>query len=145
MTDMQRAAVLLSLIERLRREGSWCGETHVQKSTYLLQELLGVPLKFDFILYKHGPFSFDLNDEITSLQADLLLGLKSRPPYGPSIILGEGSKAVLDRYPKTRALYEPQIQFVADRLAPKNVAELERLTRPRLRPTRCKQEGSGRA
>jgi hypothetical protein len=127
MSDMQRAVVLLSLIEQLRQRGSWCGETHIQKSTYFLQELLGVPLAFDFILYKHGPFSFDLNDEITALQADFLLALKSRPPYGPSMIPGEGSEALLGRYPKTRNQYRRQVEFVADRVGRKNVAELERL------------------
>ena len=37
---MQRDAVLLSLMNEMRAKGSWCGETHVQKSAYFLQELL---------------------------------------------------------------------------------------------------------
>ena len=69
MERLQRAAVLLSLIEQLKDRGSWCGDTHIQKTTYFLQELLKVPLGFEFILYKHGPYSFDLEDEITALRA----------------------------------------------------------------------------
>jgi uncharacterized protein YwgA len=60
MDRLRRAAILTRLIEQLRNGGSWCGETHVQKATFFLQELLNVPLSLDFILYKHGPFSFDL-------------------------------------------------------------------------------------
>ncbi len=32
MKRLQRDAVILSLIENLRAKGSWCGETHIQKS-----------------------------------------------------------------------------------------------------------------
>jgi len=70
MDRLRRAALLTQLIERLRRRGSWCGETHVQKATLFLQDLTRIPMGFDFILYKHGPFSFDLRDELTSLRAD---------------------------------------------------------------------------
>ena len=60
MDRLRRAALLTRLIQRLRDRGSWCGETHLQKASLLLQDLTGVPLGFDYILYKHGPFSFDL-------------------------------------------------------------------------------------
>src|ERR1017187_9799640 len=102
MTEEQKDVVLLSFIDRLREKGSWCGETHVQKGTYFLQELLHVPLGFDFTFYKHGPYSFDFNDKITSLRADLLLAVKARDPYGPTILLGENSENFLNRFPKTR-------------------------------------------
>ena len=62
MKKSQRDAVLLSLVGEMINKGSWCGETHIQKAAYFLQVLLEVPLEFDFILYKHGPFSFDLSD-----------------------------------------------------------------------------------
>lgn len=128
MTRMQRAAVLLSLLQELQARGSWCGETHIQKTTYFLKELLRVPLEFEFILYKHGPYSFDLNDEITALRADKLLDVHARrAPYAPSILPSEGSKSFLERYPKTRKRYSGELRFVAEYLATKNVAELERL------------------
>lgn len=60
MERLNRAAVLLNLVETLRSKGSWASETHFQKAAYFLQELLRVPLEFEFILYKHGPFSFGL-------------------------------------------------------------------------------------
>jgi hypothetical protein len=88
---------------------------------------MGVPLGFRFVLYKHGPFAFDLQDEITALRADNLLGVQSRPPYGPSIVAGENSAAVVERFPRTQGRYLRQIEFVAERLGKMKVAELEKV------------------
>lgn len=51
MKRLQRDAVILSLIENLRSKGSWCGETHIQKATYFIQELLRVPLEFGSVTF----------------------------------------------------------------------------------------------
>lgn len=128
MNRMQRGAVLLLLIEKLKEHGSWCGETHIQKASYFLQEMAGVPLEFEFILYKHGPFSFDLSDEITAMRADNLLRLYPQPYfYGPSILGGEGSKTLKDRFPRTLKDYSRKVDFVVSALGNKKVDELERL------------------
>jgi uncharacterized protein YwgA len=128
MKRLQRDAVILSLIENLRSKGSWCGETHIQKATYFIQELSGVPLDFEFVLYKHGPYSFDLSDEITAMQADSVLKLQLQPyPYGPSFIHSVNSKLIKELFPKTLKIYNPMVKFIADKLGGKGVAELERL------------------
>jgi uncharacterized protein YwgA len=127
MNRMQRYVVMLMLLKELKAKGSWCGETHLQKSVFFLQDLLEVPLGFAFILYKHGPYSFDLSDEVTALRADLLVTVKPNPPYGPSLLPSPESEALILRYGQTRQKYEDQIAFVAERLASKNVAELEKL------------------
>jgi len=80
----ERQALLTELVDEMRKADSWAGETHQQKCIYVLQEMLGVPLGFDYVLYKHGPFSFDLRDELTEMRADLLLQLEPRTSYGPS-------------------------------------------------------------
>ncbi|MGE5604314.1 MAG: hypothetical protein ACM3YE_01325 [Bacteroidota bacterium] len=128
MERLQRAAVLLALVEKLRNRGDWCGETHIQKTTYFLQELMNVPLGFDFILYKHGPFSFDLSDEITAMRADNLFKLQPQPyPYGPSILPGLGSETLKENFQKTISQYDGQLNYVAEKFGGKTVAELERL------------------
>ena len=85
MDRLRNAALLTRLIEGLCSKGDWCGETHVQKTAFFVQELMGVPLGFRFILYKHGPFSFGLRDELTALRADGLLELEPRT-YGAQLI-----------------------------------------------------------
>ncbi|MGI6492663.1 MAG: hypothetical protein ACOX0T_09700 [Pelotomaculum sp.] len=128
MEDARRQAVVLSLIEKLHHYGNWCGETHIQKSLYFLQEMLGIPTGFDFILYKHGPFSFDLRDELGVMRANMLIELHSKPyPYGPSHLPGDAAERLKELYPKTAKIYERQIDFIAEKLASLRVAELERL------------------
>ena len=128
MRRLQRAAVLFQLVKKLDAEGSWCGETHIQKATYFLQHLLKVPLEFRYMLYKHGPFSFELTDEIAAMRADNFLRYVPRPaPYGPSIAPAEGSAFLEKRLPKTCARYGDQVDFVARTFDRKGVAELERI------------------
>ena len=108
--------------------GSWCGETHIQKGTFFLQNLLGVETEFEFVLYRHGPFSFDLRDDLSSMRADDLLELVTkREGYGPAYVPTRFSEVFLERFPKTTTRYERQVEFVAGELADKGVAELERL------------------
>ncbi len=128
MQGLQRDAVILALVERLNAVESWCGETHVQKSAYFLQELLRVPLALDFILYKHGPYSFDLSDELGAMRANAFLALELKLyPYGPSIVPGSADAPVKRLYAKTIARYSLEIAFVAERLGRMTVAELERV------------------
>lgn len=128
MKRLANAALLVRLIDSLRRHGSWCGETHVQKSAYLLQTLWSVPLDFNFILYKHGPFSFDLRDELTSLQADTLLVLEPQPiPYGPKLATTAGGTNLAERFPKTLARYGDAIEEIAETVGQRGVNDLERL------------------
>lgn len=128
MNRLQRVAILTSLADKLRERGSWCGETHLQKATYFLQELLDVPLEFEFILYKHGPFSFDLRDELAAMCADALLKLKPHaPPYGPTIVTTADGKVIQERFPKTLNRHQTSIDFVAQKLGDRGVSALEGL------------------
>jgi hypothetical protein len=100
----------------------------MQKAVYLLQDLLNVPMDFQFILYRHGPFSFDLRDELTSLRADELLVLEPQaPPYGPRL----AATALADKREKacskTLDSYKKHIAFVAKALGPRTVVELEQI------------------
>ena len=128
MKRSQRLALLTLLAREMRKRDSWCGETHIQKATFFLQELLKVDAGFEFILYRHGPFSFDLRDELSSMQADDLLELCVRQQgYGPTYVPTSFSETFLERFPKTTSRYLHLIEFIADELSDKGVAELERI------------------
>ena len=128
MNRMQRAAVVVSLIKALKTKDSWCAETNVQKACFFLQELTGVELDLEFVLYKYGPYSFALTDELTAMRADSILALRVRDPkYGPCYVLSQLANSLRDRYPKTVTKCENEVQFVAQRLGSKGVAELERV------------------
>jgi len=128
MKRRQRQAIILVLADSLKRHGSWCGETHLQKAIYFLEELANVPLGFEFILYKHGPFSFELRDEITAMRADGLMEVLLQPyPYGPSLIPTDSGIKLRQRWPKTLNKYADDIEYISRYIGTKGVAELERL------------------
>jgi hypothetical protein len=128
MERLQKAAILTELADQLRREGSWCGHTHMQKATYFLQDLLQVPTGYEFILYKHGPYSFDLSDEMTALRADYLIEFDHKSPgYGPGLVPTPTSQALRSRYPVTLAKHAREIAFVARAFGSKGVTDLEKL------------------
>ena len=127
MHNIEQPGLVLALAAALRKRGSWAGETHIQKAGYLLQHLLHVPLGFKYILYKHGPFSFDLRGTISEMEAEDFIRWEPKPyPYGPSLQPGLNAAYVL-AYSKYARAFKAQIEFTAEKLADKNVAALERL------------------
>ena len=120
-------AVVARLVEKMQDRDGWCGETHIQKTAYFLQGLVDVPLDYEFIIYKHGPYSFDLHDDLTAMKANGFLKTEARRPYGPSFRAGDLSEVITDRYPKTLKQFDKHIEFVAEELGTKGVKELERL------------------
>ena len=127
MNDLQLFRIILTVSEKLRQRGSWTGETHIQKVGYFLQDLLGVPLNAEYILYKHGPYSFDLRRTLAAMRAYQYVEWQPNPyPYGPTLV--EGSLAgTLKRFTKKPAENQDRIAFAAESLGPKRVSELERL------------------
>lgn len=125
MDDLQRDALIISLIDNLRSKGSWCGETHVQKAVYMLQELAGDDLGFEFILYKHGPYSFGLAEQLTSMRADTLLKQIAQQPYGPKLVPSDAGARLKERYPKTIAAHSHAIGLIAELVGPKGITDLE--------------------
>ena len=129
MTRAKKTALVAALNDRLRAHGSWCGQTHMQKATYFLQEMLGVKMNFDFMLYTHGPFSFELRDTLSEMLADCLLVMQQQPyPYGPSLVVPSEQRETLQRrFPRTLERYSNRLDFVGSELGGKQVSELERL------------------
>lgn len=128
LTRLDKASLVVAFIDQLRKAGSWAGETHLQKASYFLQELLQVPLGCNFILYKHGPFSFDLREDLAAMHAGGFVDWKPRGGgYGPSLIPGQRSDQLAREFPKAPQEFETQIGYVASKLGQMTVVDLERL------------------
>lgn len=128
MNRLAQDAVLIGLARRLRDHGSWTGETHIQKAAYMARELLDVPFDVNFILYKHGPFSFGLRDELETMRDDRLIEREPQPPpYGARILATERGSELEQRFARTMSRYGERLDWIAERLGECGVAELERL------------------
>lgn len=119
-------AVVIKLVNEMADNRSWCGETHIQKTAYFLQGLLAVPLAYEFIIYKHGPYSFELHGDLAGMRAKRFLKTVPRDPYGASFEQGDIGNVVTTRFPKTLNQLDQKIKFASKELSRKGVAELER-------------------
>ncbi|MCL4853695.1 MAG: hypothetical protein KJZ78_20255 [Bryobacteraceae bacterium] len=94
-----------------------------------MTKVLNVPLGFDFLLYKHGPFSFDLRNELNALRAEGFMAWEIRGfRYGPSLKAGELGKALKAQFAAAPQTFQDQIDFVARKISGKDVKALERFT-----------------
>jgi hypothetical protein len=115
-------------MKRLHDTGSWCGETHLQKAVFFVQELLQVPFGYNFRLYKHGPYSFDLRDELASMHADDALRLRAQAyPYGPTLEPTERGERLIDAFADLVESHSGKLKFIAARFGSKDVKFLERI------------------
>lgn len=127
MSTHEQYATCLRLVKALSERGSWCGETHIQKSSYVMQTLrMGEPV-WDFVLYKHGPYSFDLHATIDELRQMDFLTFIVQPPYGPQIRLSENGKSLLKKLDTKASEYNEDIEKAANLLADKGVQQLEKI------------------
>lgn len=128
MNNLPLFRLILTVAGELRKHGSWAGETHIQKVGYFLQDLLGVPLNAEYILYKHGPYSFDLRRTLSEMRAYQYADWQPNPyPYGPTLVEGQLA-GTLKRFTEAPAEYDERIKFAAEWLGNKRVSELERLS-----------------
>lgn len=126
---LENQAAIYDLIGALRAKQNWCGETHVQKSIFFLEELGNRSLGYDFILYKHGPYSFDLNEDLAGMGALRFIDEEIvNPNYGPRLKQNREVEPMLHNHfgQKSKSV-KPVADFVVSKLADYGVATLERL------------------
>jgi len=112
----------------MKEHDNWRGETHIQKAVFFLQSIFNIDLGFNFILYKHGPFSFDLRDKLNDMLAERELRLVSQYPYGPSYEAGQRWQEFQVTFQKMSIEYENMIRFVAEKVGGSGVNSLEALS-----------------
>lgn len=128
MNSLAQEAILVGLARRLHDRGSWSGETHMQKTAYLASELLQIPFDFEFILYKHGPFSFELREELDDMRVDgLLERVPQGPRYGPRLLVSPRGVEFEERFQRTMQRYSQALDWIAEKVRDRGVLELERL------------------
>ncbi len=124
-----RAALLLSVLEHLRKLNSWCGETHVQKACYLLQAVLNSPMGYRFTLYKFAPLSFELQDDLSELIGkELVREVPAGHHMGASLDVTEFGRRFLALRQGSLGSFDSAARFIVARIAGMKVNELERLT-----------------
>lgn len=127
MKRLEKSALVVSLIDRLREHGSWCGETHVQKAAYIAGASSLVPLGFDFVLYRHGPFSFEMRDFLGEMRAEGFIDVEPQYPYGPRLHPADRAGLLIESNAESVNAYWEELDKIADFIGNQGVAALERL------------------
>lgn len=79
----RRWATILRVVEETEKKESRVGHTFVQKLTYLIQELFGIPLGYVFYLYYYGPYSDEVWSDLTAMRDAGFLSIMADPDgYG---------------------------------------------------------------
>jgi len=126
---LQRQTLICCLIDALRAKGNWCGATHVQKTMFFLDELTDHAVGYDFILYKHGPFSFELSEDLSVMDArrfveDEIINVD----YGSRLKTNPAARKMLtEKFGQLASQLHNAMTFVVSNLADCGVVTLERL------------------
>jgi hypothetical protein len=123
-----RCSLVVELANRLRAKGSWCGETHLQKALYIIQDLSKSNFGYKFVIYKHGPYSFELNSELTAMRAMNILEFQfPKEGYGPRIAPTSFGERVYKSNEENIRAFFPIITFLTDWFAGSDVRYLEKV------------------
>lgn len=124
--DLQKHRLVLAVVEALNQVGSWTGKTHIQKTFALLLARGKLKVPFTIVLYKHGPYSFELRDTIDLMRSyDALSFSLVTGGYGEKVEPGRNREFIEGRteFPENE---REEIEFVCDFVKNRNVAALER-------------------
>lgn len=124
---LKQAAILGAFVEKVRATGHACGETLLQKAAFVMKELFGVPLSDEFRIHYYGPFSFQLRNRLSLLEAEEFLRVSPRE-LGVTYDTGERFAQLREQFPRTIAKYQHAIDFAVSQLGSLGVKELEPLT-----------------
>lgn len=84
---------------------------------------------YKFVIYKHGPFSFELSSELSSMRATNIIELAfPHLGYGPSIKATDFGKRVYEINKDNIVAFDTVVEFVSEWFGSRDVRYLERIT-----------------
>jgi uncharacterized protein YwgA len=97
MTTTKEYILIGGIVCSLNQNKSWSGETHIQKTAFIAKHVLLVPFESEFVLYKHGPYSFDLSSSLMKMRTQHMLEAIPQGQYGSSYELNSVLWSALNR------------------------------------------------
>jgi len=108
MEKEQRFDVIQYLVKSLNR----AGKIKIQKVMYFLQEAVGVPLGYEYVMYYYGPYSSQLDDTLSEMQGRGILNIMAFAHSGGwqgfDITLGKNA----DEAPQLPLEYKDEVERV---------------------------------
>ena len=124
--EFRKHAFILEVINGLKAGGNWTGKTHVQKTMFLVNEATPVQVPFDFVLYKHGPYSFDIENELEQMKSYSAIVVQPVSSYGVVLKPSENA-ALIQAISPLSPLEKTSIEQICRFVGNKGAIDLERL------------------
>ena len=125
--EFDKHALILGMVQTLAALGSRTGKTHVIKGLFLgaAAEVIEVP--FEFFLYKHGPYSAEIEGCLEQMQSYAAITVQpAYDGYGVLLRAGDNAEFVKKTAPLSTGAQQG-IDRVCQFIQSKNVGQLERL------------------
>lgn len=95
---------------------------------FILQDIAKANFGYKFVIYKHGPYSFDLSNELTEMRAAGILEFQfPREGYGPSIRATDFGDRVYNVNKENLEKYNAVSKFLAEWFSASDVRHLEKI------------------
>ena len=111
------------LIASMNEGNGRTGLTHIQKSAFFLQELLGEDLDLGYVMYTYGPYCFEFTDAITWCDVYGEVTIEHERKYGRKFQTTDYGKERI----KPNAALDKKVAWVTENISTRNVAYLERV------------------
>jgi uncharacterized protein YwgA len=122
-----KQAIILEMIHCLCAQGSRTGKTHIIKGLFLAHAARLCKVPFSFFLYKHGPYSTDIEANLEEMQAYGAIKMEpAHDGYGVLFIPDEMADYLKKKVPISQATRKG-LEKVSSFMKSKNVADLERV------------------
>ncbi len=124
----RKLGTIIGLVEQSPQET--LGRTAIVKLLYLLQEVRGVPLGYDFRLYTYGPFDSDVLDDLETAQSFQALHVKTvlfPSGYGYEVKAGAKAEALKECVADWLASHRSDLAWAVENFAARSASELELL------------------
>lgn len=125
--NFHKHSIILATIEALHQHGSWTGKTHLQKALSLLETTSPIALPFEFILYKHGPYSFDVEAELEQMKSYAAIIATPVPDYYGVVLQRAQNADYVEQAVPLDAVTKDAIERVCAFVGKSDVKELEKL------------------
>ncbi len=125
--NFKKHAIILSVIEFLHRHGSWTGKIQIQKALSLLHDKDSAKVPFQFVIYRHGPYSFEVEEELEQMRSYGAIEIEPNA-QGYGVVLRPGPMADIAELKgkiaeETKQAISAVCRFVGNR----DASDLERL------------------
>lgn len=122
----QKLGVIIRLVEQSPQKT--LGRTAIVKLLYLLQEVRGLPLGYDFRLYTYGPFDSEVLNDLETAQSFQALHVKTvcyPSGYGYEVRAGAKAESVKESVKDWLAQHDSALEWAGIRFSGRSASELE--------------------